>query len=54
MDDNDFQSIHGRRGLNTNMSNQTFSLLGIMVIQVYLLGIMYGYDDYACNTGYAT
>lgn len=28
MDSNDFQCIHGRRGLNTIERNQKFSLLG--------------------------
>lgn len=54
MDDNNFQYIHGRRGLNTNRSNQKFGLLGIIEIWVELLGIMLGYDDYKCDAVYAT
>ena len=54
MDSNDFQYIHGRRGLNIIRSKQKNSGLGIIVIWVDFMGIMQGYDGYACNAMYAT
>lgn len=42
MDNNDFQGVYGRRGLNTKESNRKISLLGVKVIWVDLLGIVCG------------
>ena len=53
MDSDDFKCIQGNRGLNTNESNQKFAMPEDDNVKIYL-GIMHGYDDYACNVMYAS
>lgn len=52
MDSDDFQCVQVKRGLNTNGSNPKFTLPEDDNVRI-LLGIMHGYDEYACNMIYA-